>query len=80
MEHRAEQLAAVNGVEQLLSYVEWEPLLRPASSTTLLVLGMCPGTGGAVTPAVPSSVRAVLHSAHRRTLARTGQKCETFTG
>jgi hypothetical protein len=42
------------------------------SSPSSLVVGVCPGAGGAVAPAVPARVCAVLRIAHRRTLARTG--------
>jgi hypothetical protein len=78
--HRAERLAAVNGVEELLPQLKWEPLLRSGSSPSSLVVGMCPGAQGTMAPAVPARVRAVPRIAHRRTLARTGLGCEPFTG
>jgi hypothetical protein len=68
-EHRAKRLAAVDGVQELLPYLDWEPLLRSGSSASPLIVGVCPGAEGATAPRMPARVRAVPRIAHRRTLA-----------
>jgi hypothetical protein len=70
-EHGAERLAAADGLEKLLPHLDWEPLLRSGSTTSPLVIAVCPTTEGAAAPGIPAGVRPVLHIAHRRTLTRT---------
>jgi hypothetical protein len=43
-EHRVERLAAVDGVEELLTYFDWEPLLCSGSPAGALVVSVRPTT------------------------------------
>ena len=75
-EYRPEWLAAVDRVEEVLPYLNRQPLLRSDSSAGALVVSVRSTALGTVAPAVPTRVRAVPHSTHRRTLARTHQGCD----
>ena len=51
-EHRAERLPAADRVQELLTHLDREPLLRPGSSTSPLVVGVCLVAEVAAAPAV----------------------------
>jgi hypothetical protein len=59
-----ERLAAVDGVEELLTYFDWEPLLCSGSSAGALVVSVRPTTEGAVAHCVPTRIGAVRRLPH----------------
>ena len=58
-DYRAERLAAVDGIEELLPYLGGEPLLRPGPSASSLIVGVRPRAEAAVAATVPACVGAV---------------------
>jgi hypothetical protein len=64
-EHRREWLAGIDGLEELLAHLHWQPALRSGSAEFSLCVAVCLAAECAAAPGVPACGCAVLRFGHR---------------
>jgi hypothetical protein len=64
-EHRPEWLAGIDGLEELLAHLHWQPALRSGSAEFSLCVAVCLAAECAAAPGVPACGCAVLRFGHR---------------